>query len=228
MSGAGEVTAVIPAKDEAPTIARIIRESRAHAGRVIVVDGHSRDATVEVSREAGAEVLVQSGRGKGAAIRSVIPELTSEAVVFLDADGSHDPADIPRLVAPILAGEADHVGGSRLIGGSSELHGGLDEFFRLAGSSLITAAINYRFRTRLSDSQNGFRALRVAALKELDLREDITTIEQEMLIKSLRHGLRVTEVPSHEYRREQGDSHIVLWRVAPRYVYSLIRYLLLP
>lgn len=194
-------------------------------GRVIVVDGHSRDDTVEVAQRAGAEVLTDNGKGKGDAIRCVIPELETDIVVFLDADGSHDPADIPALVAPIRNAEADHVAGSRLIGGSSELHGGFDEFLRLTGSSLITAVINWRFKTRLSDSQNGFRALRTSVLRQLDLREEITTIEQEMVIKTLRRGYRIAEVPSHEHKRQFGASHIVLWRVAFRYVYSLLRWM---
>ena len=179
-------------------------------------------------QEAGGRVLVDSGRGKGAALRQAIPEIGTDLTVFIDADGSHDPADIPRLLEPLRTGHADHVGGSRLIGGSSELHGGFDEFARLAGSSFITACINWRFGVRLSDSQNGFRALRTSVLRRLDLRESTTTIEQEMVIKTLKLGYRVMEVPSHEYKRRHGQSHIRIWRVAPRYLYSLLKNLLLP
>jgi hypothetical protein len=105
------------------------------------------------------------------------------------------------------------------------LHGGFDEFFRLTGSSFITACINWRFNCRLSDSQNGFRAIRTAVLRQLDLREDMTTIEQEMIIKTLRRGLRIAEVPSHEHPRAHGCSHIRVWRSAPRYGFSLVKYL---
>ena len=121
--------------------------------------------------------------------------------VFVDADGSHDLCDIPRLIEPIRQGEADHVTASRLLGGSSELHGGFDEFFRLPGSSFITACINWRFGVRLSDSQNGFRAIRTCVLRELALRENHTTIEQEMIMRTLRLGYRIAEVPSHESAR---------------------------
>jgi dolichol-phosphate mannosyltransferase len=105
------------------------------------------------------------------------------------------------------------------------LHGGFDEFFRLAGSSFITACINRRFNCRLSDSQNGFRAIRTSVLRQLDLQEDTTTIEQEMIIKTLRRGFRMVEVPSHEHQRTHGHSHIRVWRSAPRYGFSLIKYL---
>ncbi|MCX5900181.1 MAG: glycosyltransferase family 2 protein, partial [Proteobacteria bacterium] len=151
--------------------------------------------------------------------------VTTEITVFIDADGSHDPADIPKLIAPILKVEADHVSASRLIGGSSELHGGFDEFFRLMGSSLITALINWRFKVKLSESQNGFRAIKTDVMKQLGLQENITTIEQEMIMRTLKRGFRMAEVPSHEHTRKMGYSKISVKKVAFRYVYTLIKYL---
>jgi dolichol-phosphate mannosyltransferase len=224
---ADQVTAIIAARNEAPTIADIVGRTRPFCARVLVVDGRSNDGTADAARSEGAEVIVQEGpMGKGAALRAAISHVTTTVTVFLDADGSHVPEDIPLVVEPIFAGQADHVSGSRLIGGSSELHGGFDEFFRLAGSSFITACINWRFRVALSDSQNGFRAIRTDLAKRLGLCENSTTIEQEMIIKTLKLGGRMAEVPSHEHRRRHGVSHIRVWRAAPRYVYSAARYLL--
>jgi dolichol-phosphate mannosyltransferase len=221
------VTVVIPTLDEAQTVGEIIGRVRPFTDDILVVDGHSPDGTADIARALGARILFDHGKGKGEAIRSVIPHLEREITVFIDADGSHDPADIPALVRPILAGEADHVSGSRLIGGSSELHGGFDECFRLMGSSLITACINNRFHVQLSESQNGFRAIRTAVLRDLGLQEDITTIEQEMIIKTLKKGYRMGEVPSHEHKRKAGYSKISVRKVAFRYVWSMIRYLYL-
>jgi dolichol-phosphate mannosyltransferase len=113
-------------------------------------------------------------------------------------------------VAPIKAGEADHVGGSRLLGGSDELHGGGDEFLRLAGSALITYLINRRFGSKLSDSQNGFRAIQTAVFRQLDLRAPHTTIEMEMIMATLAAGYRIAEVPTHERPRAAGYSKIAL------------------
>jgi dolichol-phosphate mannosyltransferase len=220
---AADVSVVIAAKQEAPTIADVVNRTRRYAGEVFVVDGHSTDGTPELAARCGASVLADGGRGKGEAIRRAIPHIRTPVTVFLDADGSHDPEDIPLLVEPILGDQADHVTASRLRGGSSELHGGFDEFFRLTGSSFITACINWRFNCRLSDSQNGFRAIRTAVLRQLDLRENMTTIEQEMIIKTLRLGLRIAEVPSHEHPRAHGCSHIRVWRSAPRYGFSLVK-----
>ena len=95
------------------------------------------------------------------------------------------------------------------------------------GSSFITACINHRYKVRLSESQNGFRAIRTRVLRDLDLQENITTIEQEMIIKTLKKGYRMAEVPTHEYCRKSGCSSIKLSKVSFRYVYSLIKYLYL-
>lgn len=219
------VTAVIPAKQEAESLGEVIDRTRPFASTILVVVGASTDGTDAVARAKGAQVIADGGRGKGEAMRRAIAHVATPVIVFLDADGSHDPEDIPLLVEPILADDADHVSGSRLRGGSSELHGGFDEFFRLAGSSFITACINWRFGCRLSESQNGFRAVRTEVLRALGLAEDSTTIEQEMIIKTLRRGFRMSEVPSHEHRRTHGTSHISLWRHGPRYVYTLVKYL---
>ena len=223
---AGQVTVVIAAKNEASSIEDVVRRCLAVADHVLVIDGRSTDGTAAVAESAGAAVLRQRGTGKGGALREAIPHVSTPITVFIDADGSHVPEDIPRLVRPIVDGSADHVSASRLMGGSSELHGGFDEFFRLTGSSFITACINWRFNVRLSESQNGFRAFRTAFLQTLRLTADSTTIEQEMIIRTLHAGARIVEVPSHEYCRQYGSSHIRLWRAAPQYVYSLIRHLL--
>jgi dolichol-phosphate mannosyltransferase len=225
----GDLTVVIAAKDEEATIAGIVRACRPYAREVVAVIGRgTSDGSAAQAREAGARVLYDRGRGKGDALRVAAAEIATAVTVFIDADGSHDPADIPRLVEPIFNDAADHVSASRLIGGSSELHGGFDEFFRLAGSSFITACINWKFGVRLSDSQNGFRAIRTDLLRALNLRSDGTTIEQEMIFKSLALGYRVSEIPSHEHERRFGHSHISVARAALPYVLNLLRYLALP
>ncbi|RPH52569.1 MAG: glycosyltransferase family 2 protein [Desulfobacteraceae bacterium] len=220
-----KITVLIPALNEETTIGDIITRSKKYSDDIIVVDGHSNDGTESVSRSLGVKIIFDHKKGKGEAIRSAIPGIRNEITVLIDADGSHNPDDIPKLVQPIVENRADHVSGSRLIGGSSELHGGFDECFRLMGSSLITALINHRFKLRLSESQNGFRAIKTSVLKALDLKENITTIEQEMIIKTLKKGYRMAEVSSHEYERIAGYSKIKLRKVAFRYVYSMLKYL---
>jgi dolichol-phosphate mannosyltransferase len=220
-----EITAVIPARNEAATIRAVVDECLRYAGTVIVVEGGSTDATAEIAAQAGAKVVRDQGIGKGAALRLAVAHVTTPICVFIDADGSHDPIDIPMLAAPIKAGEAEHVGGSRLLGGSDELHGGADEFLRLAGSAFITWLINFRFGTCLSDSQNGFRAIRTDLFRRLDLHARHTTIEMEMIMATLASGYRIAEVPTHERARVAGFSKISLSKPSTwiSYGWTLVR-----
>ena len=219
---AATVTVVIPTKNEEGLIGEIVDSVRPY-GDVLVIDGHSTDATRKVAEAHGARVVLDGGRGKGQAIRQAFQDATTDIVVFIDADGSHDPNDIPALVAPIAGGTADLVIGSRGKGGSDELHGTLGQFIRYVGSQLIMLAINYRWDVRLSDSQNGFRAIRRDVGKALDLRSNLTTIEQEMLMRALKRGYRVSEIASHEYERRWGTSKVVVWKLWWAYLWSFWR-----
>jgi dolichol-phosphate mannosyltransferase len=223
------VSVVIPTKNEEKNIAGIIKGIKKWCSgflkEVIVVDGHSQDKTKEIAVKLGAKVVLDSGKGKGDAIKEAIKHVKGKITVFIDADGSHDPVDIKRLIKPILANKADHVSGSRMLGGSDELHGDINKFLRMTGSDIITLGINYRFGVRLTDTQNGFRAIRTSLARKLDLKENITTIEQEMIIKTLRNGYKIIEIPTHEYSRKSGESTIRLRKVAWRYVYSWLKYL---
>ncbi len=225
-SDSGTIFGVILARNEEPTIQAIIRATQPFVHRVVVVDGHSTDRTAAMAEAAGAQVLHDRGRGKGDGIRTAIESLDAQVLVFIDADGSHDPRDIPQMVQPILDDQADMVVGSRGRGGSDELHGDLYKLLRMIGSDIILLAINYRWNVRLTDSQNGFRAIRTSAARSLRLRSDITTIEQEMTMKCLRHGFRIAEIPTHEYARHFGQSVISLRKVWFRYIWNVIATLL--
>jgi len=220
------VTVVIPTKDEEGIVGEIIDACRPHADEILVVDGHSRDRSPEIAVAHGARVIVDNGRGKGEALRLAIAAATTGIVVFIDADGSHEPADIPRLVEPIRADRADLVIASRGKGGSDELHGTLEQLIRYIGSQLIMLAINYRWNVRLTDSQNGFRAIRTDVARSLGLTSNATTIEQEMLMKALKRGYRVTEIASHEYERRWGTSKVVVWKLWAVYLWSFVRNLI--
>ena len=156
-------------------------------------------------------------------MRLAFDEALGDIIVFIDADGSHEPKDIPAMVAPILAGQADLVVGSRGKGGSDELHGTLGQLIRYIGSQMIMLGINYRWKVRLTDSQNGFRAIRRDVGQRLGLTSNLTTIEQEMMMKALKQGFRVREIPSHEYERKWGTSKVVVWKLWFAYVWSFLR-----
>jgi len=201
---------IMPAKNEEVTIEDVLRSSRPLVNDILVVDGHSTDNTREVALNAGARVVSDHGKGKGDGVRVGIQEATGDILVFIDADGSHDPQDIPRLVQPIREGRADLVIGSRMTGGSDELHGDINRFIRMTGSHIILLLINYRWEIRLTDVQNGFRAINAQVARELNLKENSHSIEQEMVMKCAKQGYRLTEVPSHEYERRHGKSTIKL------------------
>lgn len=222
------VTVVVPTLDEASTVGAVLDEVAPYADELIVVDGGSGDGTGEVARRRGVRVVEDDGRGKGGAIRLGLRLAAHPIVVFVDADGSHEARDIPALVAPIRRGEADVVVGSRMTGGSDELFSTASEFVRLTGSMLINLAINYRWGVRLSDTQNGFRAVARDPIAALGMTERGTTIEQEMVMKALAAGLRVMNVPSHEYMRRGGVSKIDVRKVWLRYVYNVLRHVLRP
>ena len=213
---------VMAAKNEEATIAAVLRGLHGMSDDIIVVDGHSTDSTAELARAAGARVIQDTGRGKGEAVRVGIHAALHPVLVFIDADGSHDPADIPKLLAPIHRGEADLVIGSRMLGGSDELFGSLPEVIRALGSMIISLCINYRYGVMLTDYQNGFRAIRTDVARSIGLTSDITTIEQEMAMKCMRHGFSVAECAAHEYRRRGGVSKINVLKWAPLYVWNLL------
>ena len=216
------VSIIIPAKNEETTIGLVIDAAKKVADEIIVVDGCSGDETRIVAKSHGAVVLQDGGKGKGEGIRIGGQAASNELVVFLDADGSHNPADVPALIRPIQTGIADLVVGSRGRGGSDELHGDTEKLLRQVGSDILLIGINWRFNVHLTDSQNGFRAIRRTVFHDLGLKENITTIEQEMTMKALKKGYTVAEVPAHEYERHSGESTIRLSRVWFRYIYSFL------
>lgn len=216
------VAVVIPARNEERTIAPLVSEAARYAHRVIVMDGHSTDATAALATEAGATVHLDPGRGKGSALRMSLEAAEEDIVVFMDADGSHDPKDIPKLAMPVIRGEGALCVGSRFSGGSDELSVDFGQLIRTIGNISMNIAINVRWGTRLTDTLNGFRAIRRSTALAVDLREERHTIEQEMVMKVLRHGHTVLNVPAHEYAREYGDSHINIWREWPKFVWCVV------
>ncbi len=221
------ISVIIPTRNEAANLLPVIATAQRYADEVLVVDGHSTDGTREVAAACGARVILDDGRGKGAALRRGIAEASGDILVFIDADGSHDPNTIPALIQPIVDGVADHVSGSRMLGGSDELHATINQFIRLMGSQVITLGVNYTLGVRLTDCENGFRAIRRQVARALPLQENIVTIEQELVIKTVRMGYRIMEVATHEYVRANGVSNFRVRDVALRFVLTWLYYLFL-
>ena len=138
-------TVFIPTKNEQSTIGEVIREAKPYADELLVVDGHSTDNSVKVAEDLGVKVILDNGKGKGDGIRTGIGLAKKDIIVFIDADGSHNISDIPKLVLPILKGEADIVIASRILGGSDEFSGTFDNIVRTMGSLIVSFIIDRRW-----------------------------------------------------------------------------------
>ena len=193
----GPVIAAMPLYNEEETIGTVVLQSLKHVDEVYCVDDGSYDSSARIASKLGANVHYhRSNRGYGAALKSVFKyalESDAKALVILDSDGQHDPNDIPTLLEPILAGEADFVIGSRFIEGGS---GEEMPAYRKLGVKLITAASNLTTDLSVRDTQSGFRAFSNQALKKIRFDQDGMESTLEMLEQCNEMELLVTEVPT--------------------------------
>jgi glycosyltransferase involved in cell wall biosynthesis len=214
------VAVVIPTLNEEATIAAVIRAiPRGVADEVIVVDGGSGDRTVDYAAAAGARIVNQ-GRGYGRACRAgALAATDCDIVAFLDGDGSDCPELIPLLVAPIAAGQADFVIGSRSRGrrerGSMSLH-------QLLAGHAVGLVLRLLYGVRYSD-MGPLRAIRREALLRLGMRELSYGWNLEMQMRAASAGLRIIEIPVAHRRRAGGASKVsgtlvgtvrASWRIA--------------
>jgi dolichol-phosphate hexosyltransferase len=216
-----KISVILCARNEAPGMESVIQSVRPFADEIVVVDGHSADGTAEIARKAGAVVCLDNGRGKGDAYQVGIQKASGDILVFMDADGSHDPADIPVLVDPIESGTADLVIASRHRGGSDEWQGDIPTYIRHMGSGFLSIVINYRWKSNLTDVLNGFRAARREIAVKVPLRAMGFDVEQHMIVQFLKYGYKVMEVGSHEYCRKWGVSKLPTFRKAYLFFWRL-------
>lgn len=198
------VSVIIPALNEASSIARVIHAIPDWVDEVVVVDNGSKDATAAQARAAGAEVLTEPRRGYGQACLSGLARVgETDVVVFLDADYDDDPQEMHKLVDPIPESEADLVIGSRVLG--KRERGALTLQAR-AGNQLACFLIRLLWGSRYTDL-GPFRAVRFRCLERLRMADRNYGWTVEMQVKAIQQGLRVREVPVR-YRRRIGRSKI--------------------
>ncbi|RLE64057.1 MAG: hypothetical protein DRJ47_08620 [Thermoprotei archaeon] len=190
------IVALIPAYNEENSIAGVVLRVQRQVDKVIVCDDGSRDLTGEIAERLGAEVIRhEKNLGKGVALRNLLRkarEFNPDIVVVLDADGQHDPEEIPRLVEPLKKGMADMVIGSRYVGGAV-LEAPL---YRRIGLKIINFLNRRLIKSTIKDTQSGFRAFTVKALEALEEAESRGFgIESEQIQLAIKKGLRIIEVP---------------------------------
>lgn len=214
------VSAVIAACNEAENLPAVFTRLPEDLCEVIVVDGRSSDDTVEVARRLWPEVRIieQAGSGKGNALANGLAQATGDILVTLDADGSSDPAEIPRFVAALIAG-ADLVEGSRFAqgGGSADL-----TRLRRVGNKILCGLVNSFYGTNYSDLCYGFNAFWADCLPLLQSPRPLFPVavdevapfgagfevETVLNVRAAKAALRVWEVPSYECRRIHGESSL--------------------
>jgi glycosyltransferase involved in cell wall biosynthesis len=204
---------IIPALNEEAALAPMLDGLRAALdaaacadASILVVDNGSRDATAAVARKHGSLVISEPRRGYGQACLAGIAALpaAAEIVVFLDADGSDDPQDLLRLLAPVRAGQADLVLGSRTVAANST---GAFTPQQAFGNWLAAWLMRLLFGARYTDL-GPFRIIRREALERLRMQDTNFGWTIEMQIKAHRCGLRILEIPVNYRRRIAGDSKI--------------------
>ncbi|HVS65607.1 MAG TPA: glycosyltransferase family 2 protein [Thermoanaerobaculia bacterium] len=203
-----DLAVVIPAFNEELSLPLVLADlPRSVVKRIVVADNDSTDRTAAVARDAGAEVVTATRRGYGSACLAGLAHLRAtgppDIVVFLDADYSDHPDELPEVIAPILEGRADLVIGSRTLG--KRERGALLPQAR-AGNLLACWMIRLLYRHRYTDL-GPFRAITWSALERIGMRDPDFGWTAEMQVKALRHRLRVAEVPV-SYRRRIGVSKI--------------------
>lgn len=206
-----QVVLIIPALNEAAAIATVVQSiPPGIVNRILVVDNGSSDDTAAVARAAGAEVVVQPQRGYGAACwAGMQAALEADVLVFMDGDGSFDASELSRVLAPIVAGEAELVLGSRELGSTAVA--ALLPHQRI-GNRLVAGLVRRLYRVRVTDV-GPFRAIRRDTLVALNMAERTYGWTTEMVVKAARQRVRIVEVPISYGPRLGGESKVSgTWR----------------
>jgi glycosyltransferase involved in cell wall biosynthesis len=193
------IVTIIPALDEEAAISGVIRAvSRELVQEVIVVDNGSRDGTAAVAQAAGATVIQEPRRGYGSAcLAGARAACQADILVFLDGDGSDDPAELPRVLHPILHAQADLVLGSRTRG--QDDHSGLTPQQRV-GNFVVTSLVRGLYGIGLTDI-GPFRAITQSAFQALGMEHQTYGWPVEMVVKAAKQGYRIVEVPVSCHKR---------------------------
>lgn len=232
MAASPSVSVVMPAMNEARNLPHVFAQLPSDLYELIIVDGHSVDGTIETARHLWPDVRIvtQTRSGKGNALACGFHAASGDVIAMVDADGSADPAEIPRFVAALVDG-ADFAKGSRFLAG-----GGSDDITRLRklGNRGLSGTVNRLYGTRYTDLCYGFNAFWRRHVPVLGLDPQPSANSEERAwgdgfeIETLIHvrvasaGLRVVEVPSFEHARLHGVSNLNAARDGARVVRTIL------
>lgn len=232
------VSVVIPVYNEERTIETVIRRVQAVQldglqREIIVVDDGSTDRTRERLGRLGAQIrliLHPRNRGKGAAVRSGFHAARGDVLIIQDADLEYDPEDYPRLIAPILCGDAEAVIGSRFLLSKPRFftRGGEPFFSHYIGNTIIIWLTNLLYGFRATDYEGCYKAFARRVIEETPVVTDGFDFDNELICKLLRRRRRIAEVPIHYTPRRYAEGKKIRWHHGVRIIWSILKWRIMP
>jgi glycosyltransferase involved in cell wall biosynthesis len=224
-----KLSVVIPCYNELGTIGRVVQAVKACPIRdleIIIVDDCSVDGTRDLLQSGLAAQVEQviyhpKNRGKGAALRSGFAAATGDVVVVQDADLEYDPQEFPDLIAPILAGKADVVFGSRFAGGRPHR---VVYYWHMVGNKFLTMLSNMLTNINLTDMETCYKAFRREVIQSVRIEENRFGFEPEITAKVAKMGCRIYEVGISYYGRTYKEGKKIGWKDGFRAIYCIFRY----
>ncbi|MGH9049817.1 MAG: glycosyltransferase family 2 protein [Acidimicrobiia bacterium] len=222
-----KLSVIVPVFNERNTVVEIVRRMRAVDlpldREIVLVDDGSDDGTRAVLSQLGDStvrvVLHPDNRGKGAAVRTGLANVTGDVVVIQDADLEYDPEDWPKLLAPMLKGRAQVVYGSRFTGEHRNML-----YLHWLGNRFLSFVTNVLYNTTLSDMETCYKMFDRRVLEEITLRADGFEFEPEITAKVLRQKIRIYEVPISYAGREPEEGKKITWRDGFVALWTLVKY----
>jgi glycosyltransferase involved in cell wall biosynthesis len=222
-----KLSVIVPVYDERNTVAEIVRRMRSvdiplEREFVLVDDGSSdgtRDVLQQLTDSTVRVVYHERNRGKGAAIRTGLEQVTGDLVLIQDADLEYDPNDWPKLLAPVMSGKATVVYGSRFTGERRNML-----FLHWVGNRFLSLVTNVLYNTTLSDMETCYKLFDRRVLDGMKLRAMRFDFEPEVTAKVLRRGIRIYEVPISYAGREFDEGKKITWRDGFIALWTLVKY----
>jgi len=220
------LSVIMPVYNEQETLAEILARVRAVdlEKEIVVVDDGSTDGTRDVLREEEKKgdlkvFYHQVNNPKGAAVRTGLEHASGSFIIIQDADLEYDPCDYPKLLQPILEGQAEVVYGSRFLVFRETMF-----FLQALGNKFLTLLTNLLYGTALSDMETCYKAFRAEVIKSIPLRSRRFEFEPEITAKLLKRGYRIHEVPISYQGREYHEGKKLTWRDGVTALWTLIKY----